>query len=111
MIKKSTETDGIFYNADIDDKIKLGLKNVNESWGDKQFVITNNIVTCGVNYENLDFDYTYLFIAPHNVPRDIIQVSYRTRHLSSGVIYVNNLGKMNAPNTWLNDCNTIDCPI
>ena len=110
-IQKETKTDGIFYNADVDDKIKNGLKDVNESWGNKQFVITNNIITCGVNYENLDFDYKYLFIAPHNTPRDIIQVSYRARYLSTGIINVCYMGKMNQQNTWLNDCDKINCPV
>lgn len=110
-IKKETGTDGIFYNADVDDIIKSGLKDVNASWGDKQFVITNNIITCGVNYESLDFDYKYLFIAPHNTPRDIIQVSYRARYLSTGIINVCYMGKMNQVNTWLDDCAKINCPI
>jgi hypothetical protein len=110
-IQKETGTDGIFYNADVDDKIKEGLKDVNQSWGNKEFVITNNIITCGVNYENLDFDYKYLFIAPHNTPRDIIQVSYRARYLSTGIINVCYMGKMNQQNTWLNDCKKINCPV
>ena len=86
VIEMSTGKKGIFYNADVDDTIKSGLKDVNTSWEGKDYVITNNIITCGVNYENLDFDYTYIFIASHNTPRDIIQVSYRTRHLNSGII-------------------------
>lgn len=110
-IQEQTGKNGIFYNADVDDKIKAGLKDVNKSWGDKQFVITNNIITCGVNYETLDFDYKYLFIAPHNTPRDIIQVSYRARYLSTGIINVCYMGKMNQVNTWLDDCKEINCPI
>lgn len=110
-IQKETGAEGIFYNADIDDKIKEGLKDVNTSWGNKQFVITNNIITCGVNYETLDFDYKYLFIASHNTPRDIIQVSYRARYLSTGIINVCYMGKMNQVNTWLDDCKKINCPI
>jgi uncharacterized protein YaiE (UPF0345 family) len=110
-IEKETGAAGIFYNADVDDKIKAGLKDVNTSWGNKKFVITNNIITCGVNYESLDFDYKYLFIAPHNTPRDIIQVSYRARYLSTGIINVCYMGKMNQVNTWLDDCKEINCPI
>jgi hypothetical protein len=111
MINQQTGANGIFYNADVDDKIKTGLKDVNSSWGDKQFVITNNIITCGVNYEALDFDYKYLFIAPHNTPRDIIQVSYRARYLSTGIINVCYMGKMNQVNTWTDDCAKINCSI
>lgn len=111
VIEMSTGKKGIFYNADVDDTIKSGLKDVNTSWEGKDYVITNNIITCGVNYENLDFDYTYIFIASHNTPRDIIQVSYRTRHLNSGIIKICYLGKMTPPNTWLNDCDKMRCSI
>lgn len=110
-IQLATNKKGVFYNADVDDKVKVGLKDVNASWEDKDFVITNNIITCGVNYENLDFDYKYIFIASHNTPRDIIQVSYRARHLNSGIIKLCYMGKMNQNNTWLNDCQKINCPI
>jgi hypothetical protein len=87
-ITDETGKKGIFYNADIDDHVKTGLKNINETWKDYSFILTNNIITCGVNYENLDFDYKYLFIGSFNTPRDIIQVSYRARHLSTGIIKV-----------------------
>jgi hypothetical protein len=110
-ITTTTGKTGIFYNADVSDETKGGLRDVNASWGDKQFILTNNIITCGVNYENLDFDYKYICIASHNTPRDIIQVSYRARHLNSGIIKVCYLGKMNQPNTWLNDCVKMNCPI
>ena len=110
-ICSATGKKGIFYNADVDDKKKVGLKDVNNSWKDKSFIITNNIITCGVNYENEDFDYKYLFIAPFNTPRDIIQVSYRARHLSTGIINICYMGKMNQNNTWENDCQKIGCDI
>jgi hypothetical protein len=108
---EATGKKGIFYNADVDDNIKQGLKDVNASWKDANFIITNNIITCGVNYENMDFDYKYIFIASHNTPRDIIQVSYRARHLNSTIIKICYMGKMNQNNTWLNDCDRINCPI
>lgn len=111
LINTATGKKGVFYNADVDDIVKKGLKDVNQSWEDKDFVITNNIITCGVNYENLDFDYKYIFIASHNTPRDIIQVSYRARHLNSGIIKLCYMGKMNQNNTWLNDCEKMNCPI
>jgi len=110
-IIESTGKKGIFYNADVDDKKKAGLRDVNESWNDKDFVITNNIITCGVNYERLDFDYKYIFIAPHNSPRDIIQVSYRARHLNSGIIKICYMGKMMQPTAFLKDCDKMEWPI
>jgi len=110
-IAEKTGKHGQFYNADVDDVIKKELKNVNESWQKYDFVITNNIVTCGINYENTDFDNNYLLIAGHNSPRDIIQVSYRLRHLSSKIINVCYMGRMTQQNTWLNDCAKISCPV
>ena len=111
VIKQLTGKDGIYYNADVDDKIKNGLRDVNKSWEDKTFIITNNIITCGVNYENIDVDYKYIMVASHNTPRDIIQFSYRARHLNTGIIKICYLGKMNQTNTWINDCENIQCPI
>jgi len=110
-IEIATGKKGEMYNADIGDKTKAGLKNVNKSWGEKDFIIVNNIVTCGVNYENMDFAYKYIFIASHNSPRDIAQISYRIRNLSSGIIKICYMGKMNQSNTWLNDCIAMECPI
>lgn len=110
-IKEATGVDGEYYHAEVSDKTKKSLKDVNNAWGDKRFIITNNIITCGVNYENLDFDYKYLFVASHNSPRDIIQVSYRARHLNSGIIKVCYMGKMTPNTTWLNDCDEMECKI
>lgn len=74
-------------------------------------MLTNNIITCGVNYDEQDFDYKYLFIAPFNTPRDIIQVSYRARHLSTGIIKICYMGKMNQTPAWINDCPRMDDPL
>lgn len=111
LIKKETGKEGIFYTADVDDKVKGGLKNVNKSWANVSFIMTNNIITCGVNYELKDFDFAYIFIASHNSPRDIIQVSYRARFLSSENIKICYMGIMNQPNTFLIDTHEIGCPI
>jgi hypothetical protein len=111
MIQKETCKKGIFYNADVDDKIKGGLKDVNKSWVNYDFVITNNIITCGVNYERKDFDCAYIFVAGHNSPRDMAQVSYRTRFLSSEIIKFCYLGSMMQPTTHKIDTFVINCPI
>lgn len=111
MLEIQTGKKGIVYNADVDDKTKKTLKDVNNNWDKVDYVITNNIITCGLNYENNDYDYKYIFIAQHNSPRDMIQFSYRLRNLSSGIIKVCYLGKMNQSSTWINDCEHINCPI
>lgn len=97
-----------YYNADIDDSVKLQLRDVNEHWN-ADCVILNNVVTCGVNYDKKDFDYQYLFVAPFSSPRDIAQVSYRARHLTSGIIYVAFI-KGNPDTTQIDDCKTVQCP-
>lgn len=110
-LEKETGKKGQFYNAESPDDVKDDLKNVNESWAGLDFVITNNIVTCGVNYDEKDFDYSYLLIASHNTPRDIIQVSYRCRYLDSGIIRVCYMGCMTQTTSWLNDCTRMNCPL
>ena len=111
LIEQQTGKHGIFYNADIDDKIKFELKDVNKAWSQPQFILTNNIITCGVNYEHMDFDYKYICIAKFNTPRDIIQISYRARHLTSRIIKICYFGRMEQINTWENDTHILQCPI
>jgi hypothetical protein len=100
MITKETGQKGVFYHADVGEKRKKGLKNVNKEWSDYKFIITNSVITCGINYEKEDFDYKYIFTASFNTPRDIIQVSYRARFLSTGIINVCFLGAMREMNAW-----------
>lgn len=113
-ITDQTKMMGEMYNADVDDCIKSQLKDVNANWKDIRFIVTNNLISCGINYDHRDeadtFDCKYLFIASFNSARDIIQVSYRARYLSSGIINVCYLGKMNQVETWLNDTDRMQCP-
>ena len=111
FITDQTGKPGIYYNADIDEPIKLGLRDVNVSWEDKSFIITNTVITCGVNYDRTDFDKEYIFIAPFNIPRDVIQVSYRPRHLKTGIINVVYVGKMIQHNSWEIDTVQMNCPV
>ena len=109
IIKSKTNKNGNFYNADVDDEDKYELSNVNESWKDYDFIITNNIITCGLNYDNseIDFDYKYIFVANFSSPRDIIQVSARCRNLSSNIIKISYMGKMSNRKTLIKDYLTI----
>ena len=113
MLIQETGKKGIFYNADIDDKVKLGLRDVNESWAEQDFIITNSIITCGVNYDNtkMRFDKEYIFICNFSSPRDVIQVTYRPRILTTNQINVCFVGKMIRPSTWEDDCYKMNCPI
>lgn len=111
LFKQESKTDGIYYNADIDESIKIGIKDVNDVWKDKQFIITNSMITCGVNYDRTDFDKEYIFVASFCQPRQIIQVSYRPRFLSSGIINMCYMGAMRQQGSWEHDSIQMACPI
>jgi hypothetical protein len=102
---------GIYYNSEIDERIKGGLRDVNAAWEALDFVITNNTITCGVNYDltTKPFDTAYIFIASYTLPRDALQVSYRPRLLTENTIYVNFMGKMTQREVWEDDSGF--CPI
>jgi hypothetical protein len=107
MLQKESGKKGMYYNADVDDQIKAGIKDVNKAWQDVRFVIANNMITCGVNYEIQDFDKEYVFVAKHNAPRDIVQFTYRPRFLRTNQINVCYLGKMFAEDAWIDDRKTV----
>lgn len=121
LITEQTGKSGIYYNADIDEPIKMGLRDVNNAWADKSFIITNSVITCGVNYDrspngslqgdSMDFDKEYLMISSFSTPRDIIQVSYRPRHLTTNRINIGYMGRMNPSSAWETDIYEIGCPI
>ena len=110
-LTEQTGKRGEFYNADIDDTVKNKIKDVNMNWGELDFVMVNNMITCGINYEKKDFDKVYLFVAKFNSPRDIIQVSYRPRFIESGLIMVCFMGKMSSQTAWENDVFQMDCNV
>jgi hypothetical protein len=77
---------GICHNSQTSDENKNKLKNVNENWTQYDFVLSNNVLTVGVNFDVEYFDQCYLFIAPFNEMRDIVQFSYRPRNLNDDFI-------------------------
>ena len=82
-----TKKKGIFHNADSSDNSNKKLKDVNKSWVEYDFVISNNKINVGLNFDVVNyFDTCYLSIAGFNSPRDIIQFSYRARSLKSNTI-------------------------
>ena len=82
------ENDFVYYNADVNQQTKNEIRNVNDYWLNRKLVLFNNTITAGVSYTNTPFDDCYCFIAPFNSPRDIAQVSYRARSLSSRTIKI-----------------------
>eukprot|EP01041_Mallomonas_annulata_P004549 gene4549-9024_t len=111
MLKSKTGKQGLFYNADQDEAIKLGLKNVNDAWNKQDFIITNSMITCGVNYDLLGFDEEFLFCSHFTIPRDFIQVSYRIRHLRDNKVNICYIASMRQTNCWETDVHLIGCPI
>lgn len=110
-ITQTTNKRGQFYNADQDDEIKSGLADVNSAWKDLDFVITNNMITCGVNYDQQDFDICYLFVARFSQARDILQVSARSRYFSTKKVRICFMEKMTQPDGWLNDVDAMNHPV
>ena len=111
MLKSKTGKQGLFYNADQDEAIKLGLKNVNEAWNKQDFIITNSMITCGVNYDLLGFDEEFLFCSHFTIPRDFIQASYRIRHLRDNQVNICYIASMRQTNCWETDVHLVGCPI
>jgi hypothetical protein len=113
ILVEQTGKDGIYYNADIDEPIKKGLRNVNIPWKDKSFIITNSVITCGVNYDDIEFsfDTEFIMVSSFSVARDIIQVSYRPRKLNTNIINITYVGSMHPITSWETDDTYINCPI
>jgi len=110
LIETETNKKGICYNADIDEKIKEDLYDANEAWKDINFIIMNNCITVGVNYDKTTFHKMYIFYAGFSLPRDLVQVSYRFRHLIDNTVNICCMSSYNPVNSWNKD-NTINCEI
>lgn len=89
LIVEKTGKTGIYYNSLVDEDILKTLIDVNKSWSEVDFIITNNKITVGVSYDQIGhFDSTFIALAPFSSPRDVIQSSCRVRNISSSTVYV-----------------------
>ncbi len=86
LLTTHTKKQGICHNSMTSDKVKQKLKDVNNQWTQYDFVISNNVITVGVNFDVNHFDQCYLFIADFNEMRDIVQFSYRPRNLKDNLV-------------------------
>ena len=109
-IKQIPTINGRIYNGDIGKAETLDLYNVNKAWENVNFIICNTKITVGVNYDNLHntFDSVYMGIAGFNAPRDILQVSYRARALSSDLIKICFIDKHSKNSDYIDDKHYID---
>lgn len=103
--------DFVCYNGDTSQHIKKHIKDVNTFWQEKKLVVFNNVITAGVSYSNItsSFDKVYLLVAGFNTPRDIAQVSYRARVLTSNTIYISYF-KTRQKEAWETDVEYINLP-
>ena len=62
LFEKETNKKGICYHGECDDKILKTLDDVNKHWNEVDFVMTNNKISVGLNYELSDFDSVYVSI-------------------------------------------------
>ena len=110
-IANQTGKSGTYYHADVDDVIKQEIANSNETWINKDFIITNNIITCGVNFEKDHFHKKYIFMEDFNKSRDIAQISARARIILEKQINICFLQKRSSKVVLQNDCYEMNCPI
>jgi hypothetical protein len=99
-IEKISGKKGMYHNADAADSNNKMLENVNENWVNYDFVVSNNKINVGLNFDIDYFDEVYLMVAGFNSPRDIVQFSYRTRTLTKNVIHYCLLNKYNPCNDF-----------
>jgi hypothetical protein len=112
LLEKQTGKKGIAYTSEIDDDILKGLKDVNTTWSQSDFIITNSKITVGINYELTDFNSVYISLAGFTSIRDAIQVSYRCRTLQSNTINICFLDKCNTFKGCERDTSEVKlCPI
>ena len=86
VLEKYSGKKGIGHNGDSGDDVKNKLKDVNNTWSKYDFVVSNNVITVGVNFDEEYFDQCYLFPATFNEMRDIVQFSYRPRALKEKIV-------------------------
>jgi len=86
---------GFIYNADTlkDKELKATIGNVNETWKDCDYIIVNQSITVGVNFDLKNhFDSIFIANAAFTTCREFIQSSRRIRWPTSRTIYYVNLG-------------------
>ena len=106
-IEKITGKRGFCHNADSDDNIKLKLRDTNKELINYDFIISNNVITVGLNFDDKYFHQAYLFIGPFNKARDMVQFAYRARTLLNNTVnycYLN--GRSNSDNLDIYDIDT-----
>ena len=111
MIKSRANCRVVAYNADSDDKIKEGLKDVNKTWAEFDCVICNQVITCGVNFDMQGYDKVVMFQASFVKPRQAIQVSARIRNISTNEIDVYYMGRQSNQECYIDDRKEMKCPV
>lgn len=76
------------YNGSVDKSVLDTLENVNENWYDVDYIITNQVITVGVNC-NVPFDNIYIADKNYISIREIVQTTRRVRTIRGKVFYIN----------------------
>ena len=108
LLTEQTGKTGIYYNADVDDKVLKTLDDVNKNWIQHNFIITNTKITVGINLDVVYFDKVYAGIAGYNLCRDVIQATYRCRNLNENSINICFFDRTNTNFCFLNDQYQVD---
>ena len=116
FLEQQTGKRGILYNGDSDAETSKTLKNVNAIWSNYDFVLTNNKITVGVNYDVQEdekiFDLVFVSLAGFSMPRDVVQASRRCRTTREKLIKITFFDSVNTQSDFHNDIYLYDhCPI
>ena len=116
FLEEQTGKKGILYNGDSDADTKKTLKNINDTWCNFDFVLTNNTITVGVNYDEIEdskiFDLVFVSLAGFSMPRDVVQASKRCRTTREKMIKMTFFDSVNTRSDFHNDIYLYEnCPI
>jgi hypothetical protein len=83
------------------------LRETNKEGVNNDFIISNNVITVGWNFDVKYFHQVYLFIGPFKKAQDMVKISYRARTLLNNTVnycYLN--GRSNSDNKDIFDIGT-----
>lgn len=99
--KLTSEIKGIYYYSNNDNITDKTLKNVEESWKDKQIIGTSPIIATGISFADekiKHFDYCFFSGYPTCCARENLQQIKRVRYLKDETVYFSLPKKINSKN-------------
>ena len=79
----------LIYSSEMDDVVINTLKNIHNSWGEADLVMTSPSITVGNSYkpEKADFDNVFVFASPTCIVADTFQGMKRVRETINNTLY------------------------